>query len=147
MNIPAHIALIAGIQTGSVFYFEEESISSIEPHYFVVLNRNPKTEEILILAIASSQVVKRRKIVERLGFSKETLVEIAPEEYPLFTKKTVIDCNRAFEKSIQSLAEKLENGKLKVCDEIMPSEIIKRILVGMLMSTQISKNIQNMLAK
>lgn len=145
MDIPAQVRVVAGIQTGSVFYFEEETISSEEPHYFVVLNRNPQTEEILILAIASSQVEKRKQIIERLGFSVETLVEISPQEYALFTKDTVIDCNRAFEKSIQSLAEKLENGKLKVCKEIMPSEIVERIVKGMLVSTQISKNIQELL--
>ncbi len=145
MDIPAQVRVVAGIQTGSVFYFEEDTISSSEPHYFVVLNRNPQTEEILILAIASSQVEKRKNIVGKLGFPLETLVEIAPEEYPLFTKSTVIDCNRAFEKSIQSLTEKLENGKLKVCDEIMSAEIVKKIVEGMLISTQISKNIQDML--
>lgn len=146
MDIPVQVRVVAGIQTGSVFYFEEESISSNEPHYFVVLNRNPKTEEILILAIASSQVEKRKSIVVKLGFPVETLVEIVPEEYPLFTKNTVIDCNRAFEKSIQSLTEKLENGKLKVCDEVMPAEIVSKVTGGMLASTQISKNIQDMLA-
>lgn len=145
MEIPAYVRVVAGIQTGSVFYFEEDTISSTEPHYFIVLNRNPKTEEMLILAIASSQVEKRKERITKLGFSIETLVEISPTEYTLFTKETVIDCNRAFEKSIQSLADKLEAGCLKVCTEIMPKEIVTRVVQGVLASTQISRNIQDII--
>jgi hypothetical protein len=119
--------------------------AKIPLHYFVVLNRNPQTEEILILAIASSQVEKRKEIIIKLGFPVETLVKISPTEYTQFTKETVIDCNRAFEKSIQSLKDKLEAGRLKVCVEIMPEEIVTKIVQGMLVSTQISRNIQDII--
>lgn len=72
-------------------------------------------------------------------------MKISPTEYTQFTKETVIDCNRAFEKSIQSLKDKLEAGRLKVCVEIMPEEIVTKIVQGMLVSTQISRNIQDII--
>ncbi|GEM_PF-550277 len=145
MDISARIRVLGGIQTGSVYYFEEEQLTSDEAHYFVVLNQSPRTEDLLILVCASSQVEKRKEVIKKLQFPPETLVFISPEEYPIFTKDTVIDCNRAFEKSPQSLVDKLEKGKLKVCADVMPDYIVDKLLKGILASTQVSAGIQKML--
>lgn len=91
MDIPARVRILATIKTGSVYYFEEERLASNEPHYFVVLNRSPRTEELLILVCASSQVEKRQQIIQKLGFPQETLVFVSPVDYPLFTKDSIID--------------------------------------------------------
>jgi hypothetical protein len=145
MEIPARVRILASIQIGSVYYFQEEQVQSTEPHYFVVLNKNPRSEDFLILVCASSQVEKRKQIIQKLGFPPETLVFISPKEFPLFTKETVVDCNRAFEKTAQLLINKLEQGKLGVCTEIMPIEIVRKLVKGILASTQISKNVQKVL--
>lgn len=145
MDIPSSIRILATIKAGSVYYFEEEELSSDEPHYFVVLNQNPRTEEFLILVCASSQIEKRRQIMQRLGFPPETLVFVSPSEYPIFSKDTVIDCNRVFEKTSQTLIEKLDQNKLKVCTEIMPNTILQKLIKGILASTQISEKIKRML--
>ena len=129
MNIPARIRILAGIQPGSVFYFEDEEFTSTEPHYFVVLNNNPKTDELLILVSASSQVDKRKNVAKKLGFSPETLVVVSVLEYPFFTKETIFDCNRAKEKKVQSLIDKLAQNKLKVCTEFMPKKIAAKTLI------------------
>lgn len=147
MDIPSNIRILATINTGSVYYFEEEELSSDEPHYFVVLNQNPRTEEFLILVCASSQIEKRRQIMQRLGFLEETLVFVSPSEYPIFSKETVIDCNRVFEKTSQTLIEKLDQNKLKVCAEIMPDTILQKLTRGILASTQISEKIKRMLSE
>ncbi|MBI3231897.1 MAG: hypothetical protein HYZ51_02335 [Candidatus Doudnabacteria bacterium] len=145
MKISAHIRILATIQTGSIYYFEEEKLSSSEPHYFVVLDKDPRTEEFLILVCASSQVEKRRQIAIKLGFPKETLVLVSPSECPLFTKDTVIDCNRVFEKTSQSLIEKLEQENLKVCTEVIATDIITKLIQGVLASSQVSEKIQQLL--
>lgn len=144
MDISSSIRILATIRTGSVYYFEDEELTSDEPHYFIVLNQNPRTEEFLILVCASSQIEKRRQIIQRLGFPEETLVLVTPSEYP-FSKDTVIDCNRVFEKTSQTLIEKLDQKKLKVCTEIMPDTILQKLLRGILASTQISEKIKRML--
>lgn len=145
MDIPPNVRILSTIETGSVYYFEEEELSSGEPHYFVVLNQNPRTEEFLILVCASSQVEKRKQIIQRLSFPQETLVFVLPSEYPIFLKDTVIDCNRVFEKTSQTLIEKLEQNKLRVCAEIMPDTILQKLVKGILASTQISEKIKRML--
>lgn len=146
MEIPARVRLLAGIQSGSVYYFEDDQIASPEPHYYIVLNKNPRTEELLILVISTSQVEKRRQVAHRLGFPEETLVVVSPTEYTHFTKETAINCNNVFEKPVQSLVEKLESGRLRICTELMPDEIVQRIIAGVLVSTQVSINVQNILS-
>ena len=145
MEIPAHVRILAAIQTGSVYFFEEDELSSREPHYFIVLNKNPRTEEFLMLACASSQTDKRKRIAKKLGFPDETIVIVSPAEYSLFTKETVIDCNRVFEKSIQTLIEKLELNKLRPCIQLMPQEIIQKLVKGVLASNQVSEKVRKML--
>jgi len=139
MDIPACIQILASIRTGSVYYFEEESFPSREPHYFIVLNKNPRTDSLLILVCASSQVEKRKEIAKRLGFSPETLVVISPSDFSLFKKQTIIDCNRALEKTSQSLIEKLEQGKLKICTELVPSSIVEKLIKGVLAARKYQK--------
>jgi len=91
MDIPAQVRILATMKTGSVYYFEEEQLSSTEPHYFVVLNKEPRTEEFLILVCASSQVEKRRQTIQKLGFPQETLVFVSSTDYRLFRRDTVIE--------------------------------------------------------
>ena len=146
MDISARIQILAGIRTGAVYYFIEDSFPSSEPHYFVVLNKNPRTDELLILVCASSQVDKRIEIAKKLGFPTETLVIISPSEFSLFKKQTVIDCNRALEKTSRSLIEKLEQGKLKICTELMPVSIVEKLILGVLASSQVSEKVQRILS-
>lgn len=145
MDVPARIRIEAGIKTGSVYYFGEEQLSSLEPHYFIILNKNPRTDEFLILVCASSQVEKRKQIIKRLGFPQETLVFISPSEYPIFTKKTVVDCNRVFEKTIDSLVGKLEQGKLGVCTEVIEDQIVNKLIQGVMVSGQVSEQVKKMI--
>jgi len=141
----AHYSIPAKIKIGSVYYFQEERFSSGEPHYFTVLNKNPRTDELLMLVCASSKVDKRRRIAKSLGFSEKTLVVVLPSEYSIFKEETVIDCNNIFEKTIQSLVDKQEKGELKICEKLMPKEIIQKLINGALMSNQTSEEIRKII--
>ena len=145
MKSPTHYCIPEKIKTGSVYYFQEEGLSSDEPHYFIVLNINPCTEEFLILVCASSQVNKRKRIARSLRFPNKTLVVVSTSEYPIFKKESVIDCNSIFEKTIQSLTEKLEKDQLKPCERLMPKEIVEKLISGILASDQTSEKIRKML--
>lgn len=146
MDILPSIRILATIKTGSIYYFEEEELTSEEPHYFVVLNKNPREEEFLVLVVASSQIEKRKQVAQRLGFPMETQVIISPSECPIFSKETIIDCNKVLERTSQTLIEKLEKNKLRVCLDVIPDDILKKLVRGVLMSSQISKNIKKMLS-
>ncbi len=145
MKNPLHYCISEKIETGSVYYFQEERLSSDEPHYFIVLNRNPRTEEFLILVSASSQVDKSKRIAKYLRFPEKTLVVVSPSEYPTFKKESVINCNSIFEKTTQSLIDKLEKKQLKLCERLMPKEIIEKLIGGTLASDQVSERVRKML--
>lgn len=145
MENSPHSRISETIETGSVYYFQEEGLSSREPHYFVVLNKNPRTEEFLILICTSSQVDKRKRIAQFLRFPEKTLVVISPSEYPIFQKESVVDCNRIFEKTIQSLVDKLTKRQLKPCEKLMPKEIIQKLVSGALASNQTPEKVRKML--
>ena len=138
-NIPAHIRILATLKTGSVYYFEEERLSSKEPHYFIVLNKEPRTDSVLFLVCGSSQIEKRKNAIQKLGFPKETLVIVSPAECPCFSKETAIDCNTIIDKRIESVIEKLNLKELRICDESIPDKIVKKLVRGALMSTQIQE--------
>jgi hypothetical protein len=145
MEIPAIAVIRSTIRTGTIYYFQEESFSSTEPHYFVVLNELPSQDKILILVCASSQIDKRKNAIKKLGLPTETLVEILPEQCPSFKKHSIFDCNSIIEKPIQAVIEKLELQKLHVCVDYIPKDIIEKLIQGVIVSPQVPEYCKKML--
>lgn len=63
------------LRPGSVYYFQERSFTSPEPHYFIVVNRQPLAGEILVLTVISSKVERVKRLRKELP---GTIVEIGP---------------------------------------------------------------------
>lgn len=128
MDIPPEIQIKSTLEEGSVFYFEEETLTSTEPHYFVVLNNNPQTDVLLLLVFSSSQIsnVKLRNINNN---PSKTLIEVSPNEYPAFSKNSIFDCNTIRLKTVNELIEKLSSGKLKLKPSI-PASLLDRLRAG-----------------
>lgn len=72
MEVPPEVAIKATIRPGSVFYFLEDTLTSDEPHYFIVINIDPLTDKTLVLVCASSQIPRVRR--RRRNCPAETLV-------------------------------------------------------------------------
>jgi hypothetical protein len=144
VEVPAEVQIRAAIKQGSVYYFPEESFSSAESHYFIVLNYDPLAETVIILACASSRTDKVKQ--RRCGCPSQTLVEISPKQYPEFATNSIIDCNRILEKSVGQLVEKLASGKLKLKTE-MDLQLVEQLRSGVLLSPQIDRRIKTMLNK
>ena len=58
MEVPPEVQIKGTIQPGSVYYFIEETFSSPEPHYFIVVNIDPYSDTIIILVCASHSIDK-----------------------------------------------------------------------------------------
>lgn len=78
------------LREGAVYYFPNRSLTSPEPHYFIVVNSDPLSQTVLLLAVVTSQV---EAVKLRRADCRETLVEISPDEFKVFTKNSIIDCN------------------------------------------------------
>jgi len=66
MEIPVKIRIALCIEQGAVFNFHMEVEGpkrQSKNRYFVVLNRNPKTDTALVLVTSTTQVAKRREFV------------------------------------------------------------------------------------
>ncbi len=142
VEIPAEIQIKSTIQPGSVFYFSEETFASREPHFFIVLNKQPLTETLLLFVCSSTQIetVKKR----RKHLPPATLVVIKKEDYCEFAKDSIIDCNYIVRRPLNLLIKKLESKKLIIKDYIKTS-IIDEIRNGVLASPLVEKVIKNML--
>lgn len=142
IDIPPEVAIKSSIRPGSVYYFPEDSFSSSDPHYFIVINKDPIEDKVIFLVWASSQIekVKRR----RRSCPSETLVGITPDQYEGFIVNSVIDCNKVQERGIETLVDKLKQDKLKIMPE-MDVSLVQRLREGVLSSSQIERRIKMML--
>jgi len=136
IRIPPDVQIKASIKAGSVYYFAEEALKSREPHYFIVINRNPLNDTVLLLVCASSQIQKVNK--RRRGCPPETLVQVSTSQYSGFTRTSVIDCNVVFERSTNQLVEKLKNANLRIKAE-MSISLVEQLRDGVLKSHQVAQ--------
>jgi hypothetical protein len=125
LDIPPEVALKATIRPGSVYYFPKERFSSKEPHYFVVINIDPTTDEVIFVVCSSSQIEKVKQRNKHKHNPPETLVIVSKKEYVDFTCDSIIDCNNVFPERIQTLVEKLSKNTLKIKTEMNKDIVIK----------------------
>jgi len=144
MEIPPEVRIRAGIKTGTVYYFKEDSHEKdAPPHHFVVINSHPASDRILILVCASSRVDKIKK--NRKNLPAETLVEVSRSEYADFVLPTIFDCNTVYEKTISDIVKKLQDGKLGTYNLDMSLEIVEKLKEGVLLSPLVRRELKKVL--
>ena len=74
----SHSLLKLTLRAGSVYYFQERKLTSPEPHYFIVVNQEPFSRQLLVLTVVSSKVDNVKRLRQGLP---GTLVEIGPKDY------------------------------------------------------------------
>jgi hypothetical protein len=127
VNVPYEIRL--SLRQGTVYYMAERGLSSIEPHYFVVLNQNPLESKLLLLLVATSQVEKAKGRILRKNLPSESLVVIDDAEYDDFSKESCIDCNKLFNKSLEELCEQWRKKEVRAHKDL-PRELVEKLIEG-----------------
>ena len=142
LRIPSEV-IRASIKAGSVYYFPEDRFTSKEPHFFVVINIDPSSDEFIILACASSGI---DKVLNRCkGLPKETTVIITSEEYDGFSCDSIFDCNNQVEiRTIEHIIKKYEDNKLNIKPE-MDIKLVEKLREGIIASPVIERRIIAML--
>jgi hypothetical protein len=130
------------LRSGTVYYFEHRGICSPEPHFFTVINADPRSSNLLIMAVGSSQIDKVQ--ARRKNLPPETLVIVDPSEYPDFSKPTVIDCNQVFELSREELVQKFKTKELRHHQDL-PKSVLKKIWLGVHRSPRVDETYKLML--
>jgi len=142
IDIPAGVRIRSTLRPGAVFYFVEESHAGDTPHFFVVVNRDPQNDPILLLVNPTSKVDRAKR--RRGSFPPKTLVEVAPSKYPHFSLPSLFDCNSITRKTVDDVIQKLEDEKLKQCPN-MRSCVLHRLQAGVLASPTVERNLKTML--
>ena len=147
MEIPPKIRIPLCIEQGSVFNFHMEVAGpnrQSKNRYFVVLNRNPKTDTALVMVTSTTQIAKRREFVQRAGISEQTIVSVSPKEYSVFTSESAFNCNDVIEVGMEDLIRKVEsNGSLDYPK--IPDSILAKLIVGINESPRIAPAIKKLL--
>lgn len=130
------------IVAGSVYYFHEKSIGSPKQHRFIVINIDPLNDPKIILVCASRQIDYFKNL--RSNCPSSTLVEITPLQYPGFTNKSIIDCNRVFPMQIDDIANRLKKRKLQILP-IMGLRLVRNLRRGVLLSPVVDEEIKTLL--
>jgi|SRR3989338_2612204 len=147
MEIPPSIRIPLCIEQGSVFNFFVDfgdSRRQSKNRYFVVLNRNPKTDAILILVTSTTQTQKRKEFVRKSGITEKTIVEVKAKEHPAFTSNSVFDCNEVFEVKMNDLIRRIQEGGSMNYPRFSEG-LLKRIISGIIESPRVSESIKNLL--
>ena len=130
---PLPLELRLGLRAGSVFYFQTRELTSEQPHFFVVVNRDPiGTKRVLLTIVTSKVEAVRRRNRER----PETFIEISPGDYDELTMNSAIDCNVVIEKPLAELAEMVRSRQVRYHRDL-PAEIftmLKRLSARVLWS-------------
>lgn len=147
MDIPVKIRIPLCIEQGSVFNFYidfHDSKRQSKNRYFVVLNRNPKTDLNLIMITSTSQIQKKLAFITKAKISDKTIIEIKAREYGVFTCDCVFSCNEIFEVKMDDLIQKIEeNGSMNYPK--LPDNILKRVIAGVNESPRVSQDIKDLL--
>ena len=147
MDIPPRVRIPLCIEQGSVFNFRIDFSNpkrESKNRYFVVLNRNPKTDAVLIMVTSTTQVAKRLNFVKRAGISEQTIVSVGHKKYPTFTSESVFNCNDVFEVSMENLIRKIEEDGSMNYPKI-PDSILAKMIIGVNESPQVSVAIKKLL--
>ncbi|MDP2638874.1 MAG: hypothetical protein Q8P06_01750 [Candidatus Azambacteria bacterium] len=130
------------IETGNVYYFSDSNIKSGEPHYCILINKNPQKETFLIFVPATTLDIWSATSAEK--YPKETIVSLTPKKCPFLRHDSLFDCNRPIVRHVDVLTAKAAAGELKIKAKVS-IEIVEKLQLGIMGSKLVSNNVKKML--
>lgn len=112
--------------------------------FFIVLNVNPKTDEVLVLATITKKNDKTKEFIKRTGEVPETLVNIKISDFPSLSQDSVVNCNNFYPMSLEELINKIESGG-KIFKHKLSKIVIDALISGMMKSNQVSPEVKRLL--
>ena len=124
------LELKVGLRAGSVFYFQARELSSAQPHFFVVINRDPLGQDLLLLTVFTSQIEKVRL---RNRERPETVVEFDRPDYKPLTGPTAVDGNMIIRRSVSEMADLVRRNAVGYHPDL-PAPLLERLRAAALAS-------------
>ena len=98
----------------------------------MVLNPAPKSDSVLVLTNAQTDIEKRLALCKARRLSESTIVVLTPDELACLRHDSVFDCNFPIRKSIDELAEEYAIGGLRFETATATEEILIRLRQGII---------------
>jgi hypothetical protein len=140
MDLP--LALRLSLRSGCVYYFVDSAVTSVEPHYFVVVNADPIRDEVLLLSIITSNLARVQRMRRNLP---GTVVEMSPSDWPeVLTRDSAIDGNILFPRDLEGFVERWQRHEIRECARI-PDHLFVKIRTAVLASPLIELTLKEQL--
>ncbi len=147
IRISPQIRIPLCIERGSVFNFYIEFDNpkrQSKNRYFVVLNRKPKDDLVLVMLTPTTKIEKTKTFVKNCEIDLKTVVEVRSGEHCIFTRGSVFNCNDAFEVGINDLIRKIEeNGSMNYPK--ISENILAKLIIGIKASPRVSFAVKKLL--
>ncbi len=114
------VKLRLSLREGSIYYFTDRSLTSTEPHYFIVINSAPLTQCVLLLCVVTSQVAN---VKLRRKTCPETLVELSPTLFDVLNKSSIVDCNDLKQVSLIEFNTRFVRKEIRYFDKDLPAAL------------------------
>lgn len=138
------IELRVSLREGSVFYFQERTLSSAESHFHIVVN-DPLTQEVLLLTVVTSKI---EKVKYRRRDFLDTVVEFGPGDLPkILTRPSIVDCNRLIRITLDEFCERWTRKEIASFDKDLPAALRKALRKAIHASRIVPEEIKSLVAK
>lgn len=149
MEIKPKVRIPICIEQGSVYLYKLEAVNKDGSPYkgdrfFIVLNVNPKTDDILVLVTITKKIDNSINFAKRTGEDGSTIVPISPADFSQLNVESVVNCNRVYDITMEELITKVEDGG-KVFSQKLPRTVISALVSGVLKSNQVQQEFKEML--
>jgi hypothetical protein len=132
------------LREGCIYYFPERSLTSPEPHYFIVVNSDPLAQKVLLLSVVTSQVAS---VKLRRKDCLETLVELAPAVCDVFRKPCIVDCNDLTEVTLAEFNSRFVAQEIRYFDKDLPAPLRRALRKAIHASAMLSDELKALVAK
>ncbi len=137
-------SLALTIKQGAVYYFTSSQLSSSEPHYFVVLNKSPIDDPIVLLGVATTKVRKKLEWVNKVGLPTNTIVIVRQGKSAVFSKETAFNCNQPTEMLATDFFDKCKFELFEYKGEI-EQDILVEVIHAVQGSPMVTERIKELL--
>jgi len=138
------LKLRLSLREGTVYYFLHHSLTSPEPHYFIVVNSDPLAQKVLLLAVVTSKI---DKVKLRRKACLDTLVELTPEMFDVLTKPSIVDCNDLKEIPLAEFNARFVANRIQYFDKDLPAPLRRALRKAIHASTILSDEQKTLVAK
>jgi len=137
------LKLRLSLRDGSIYYFADRSLTSAEPHYFIVVNSDPLGQHVLVLGVVTSQV---DNVILRRKACPETVVELAPQLFNVLRKPSIVDCNDLKQVPLAEFNARFVRKEIRYFDKDLPAPLRKALRKAIHASMIVSPELKALVA-